>query len=56
MNQVSVDSRFPVSPVEETLAAIRECLDRIRFGSIAITLHEGKIVQFDITEKRRIGR
>ena len=27
-----------------------------RFGSIAITLHEGKVVQLDVTEKRRLAR
>jgi hypothetical protein len=44
------------SLAEDALHAIREHLQRIRFGSIAITVHEGKIVQLDITEKRRIGR
>ena len=43
-------------PADEALAAIRAHLDRIRFGSIAITVHEGRIVQLDVTEKTRIGR
>lgn len=47
----------PASPtsVEETLAAIREYLTQIRFGSIALTIHEGKVVQLDVTEKRRLA-
>lgn len=31
-------------------------LHRIRFGSIAITVHDGRIVQLDVTEKRRLAR
>jgi hypothetical protein len=44
----------PVAPVDEAVRAIIDSIDRIRFGSIAITLHEGKVVQLDITEKRRL--
>lgn len=40
--------------MDEGVRAIFEGLGRIRFGSIAITLHDGKIVQLDITEKRRL--
>lgn len=39
---------------EEALAAIRQYLQTIRFGSIALTIHEGRIVQLDVTEKRRL--
>jgi hypothetical protein len=42
-------------PVETVLAAIREYLDTIRFGSIALTIHEGRVVQLDVTEKRRLS-
>ena len=45
----------PLSGPEEALAAIRDCLRTIRFGSIALTIHEGRIVQFDVTEKRRLA-
>ena len=41
---------------EEALAAIREQLQRLRFGAIAITVHDGRIVQLEITEKRRLAR
>ncbi|WP_114954365.1 YezD family protein [Sphingosinicella terrae] len=40
----------------EALAAIRATLERLRFGTIAITVHEGRVVQLDITEKRRLAR
>lgn len=42
-------------PEDSALAAIRESLGRLRFGSIAVTVHDGRIVQLDITEKRRFG-
>jgi hypothetical protein len=44
------------SAPEEALAAIRDCLQRIRFGAIAVTIHEGRVVQLDVTEKRRLTR
>jgi hypothetical protein len=39
---------------EEAIAAIRDYLQTIRFGSIALTIHEGRIVQLDVTEKKRL--
>jgi hypothetical protein len=45
----------PVHP-NDAIDAIRETLARIRFGSIAITVHDGRIVQLDVTEKRRLAR
>ena len=42
------------SSPEEAIAAIRDYLQTIRFGSIALTIHEGRIVQLDVTEKRRL--
>lgn len=41
---------------EDALAAIRDYLQSLRFGSIAITVHDGRIVQLDVTEKRRLAR
>jgi hypothetical protein len=41
---------------DEALAAIREYLQRLRFGAIAITVHDGRVVQLEITEKRRLAR
>ncbi|MFA7595830.1 MAG: YezD family protein [Novosphingobium sp.] len=40
--------------VEESLANIREALLSLRYGSIAITIHEDRIVQIDVTEKKRL--
>lgn len=41
---------------DEALAAMGQELRKIRFGSIAVTIHDGKVVQLDVTEKRRIAR
>ena len=46
----------PSGTPDEALAAIRDCLRTLRFGSIALTIHEGRIVQFDVTEKRRLAK
>ena len=40
---------------EPALTALHESVRRLRFGSIAVTVHDGRIVQLDITEKRRFG-
>ena len=39
---------------EDSLASVREALTGLRYGGIQLTVHEGRIVQIDITEKRRL--
>ena len=51
----TLDASAP-AVAENALATIREQLSRLRFGSIAITVHDGRIVQLDVTEKRRLAR
>ena len=41
--------------LEECLAAIREALGRVRFGQVTITIHEGRVVQLEVTEKQRLA-
>lgn len=40
--------------IEESLANIREALIALRYGLVAITVHEDRVVQIDVTEKKRI--
>lgn len=48
----STDNRG--APVrEEAINLIVEALGRLRFGAINLTVHEGKLVQVDITERKR---
>jgi hypothetical protein len=41
--------------VEDSLANIREALLALHYGSVAITVHENRIVQIDVTEKKRLN-
>lgn len=40
--------------LEESVASVREALTGLRYGTIALTIHEGRVVQIDVTEKRRL--
>ncbi|HKT84896.1 MAG TPA: YezD family protein [Novosphingobium sp.] len=40
--------------IEESLNSVREALLRLHYGMIALTIHEDRIVQIDVTEKRRL--
>ena len=37
------------------LHVVEEALGRIRFGVIQLTVHDGKLMQVDITERRRLA-
>lgn len=49
----SQTARTTLSANNDPLEIVRQSLARIRFGAIQLTVHEGKLVQVDITEKRR---
>ena len=51
-----IDSSPTRDGLDETPSAIRESLDGLAFGSIAVTVHDGRVVQLDVTEKRRLAR
>lgn len=38
---------------DRVTAALREALARLDYGAIALTVHGGRVVQMEITEKRR---
>ncbi len=40
--------------VEESIASVREALTGLRYGNVSLTVHEGRVVQIDVTEKRRL--
>jgi hypothetical protein len=35
------------------LAAVADALGKLRFGSVHLTVHEGRVVQLDVTERQR---
>lgn len=55
----SNNAQPPLAPeaaklLEEGLANVREALSGLKFGNVSLTVHEGRIVQIDVTEKRRL--
>jgi hypothetical protein len=44
------DARF----LEECIANLRRTLSGLKYGSIIVTVHEGRVVQIDVTEKLRL--
>lgn len=43
-------------PVPDTaLDHLTAELSRLNFGSVQVTVHDGRIVQIDVTERRRFG-
>ena len=45
-----------LADADDAVSQIRELLLNLRYGSIAITVHDGRVVQLDVTEKRRLAR
>lgn len=40
--------------IEESLANVREALCGLKYGNVSLTVHEGRVVQIDVTEKKRL--
>jgi hypothetical protein len=39
----------------EHLRLIAEALEKLRYGVIQLTVHDGKLMQVDVTERRRFS-
>ena len=39
----------------EALAVISDALSRLRFGAIQLTVHDGRVMQIDVTERKRLN-
>ena len=39
--------------IEQAIVAVRDALARLRYGTVALTLHDGRIVQIEVSEKIR---
>lgn len=37
------------------LSAIAEAITRLRFGAVVLTVHDGRLVQMDVTERQRFS-
>ena len=38
----------------EALALVSEALGRLRYGAIQLTVHDGRVMQIDVTERKRL--
>jgi hypothetical protein len=47
------DRDSPNNTASDPMALVREALAKLKFGAISLTIHEGKLVQIEVTEKRR---
>lgn len=36
------------------IALVGEALSRLRYGAIQLTVHDGKVMQIDVTERKRL--
>ena len=50
----SVTPLRPETGANDLLKLLQFELGRIKFGSIHMAIQDGKVVQFDVTEKRRL--
>lgn len=47
-------NRPATAGADAMLAVVTNALDRLRFGDIRLTVHEGRLVQIDVTERTRL--
>jgi hypothetical protein len=43
------------TPTAVPLTAIAEAVAKLRFGAVVLTVHDGKLVQMDVTERQRFS-
>lgn len=42
-------------PLDAPIGAVLDALGRMRFGVIQLTVHDGRLVQVDVTERKRFA-
>jgi len=51
------DDRRSLSSAEDAAAAaisaVTEAISRLRYGAIGLTVHDGRVVQLEVTERQR---
>lgn len=45
----------PAASFPEPVRTVLDALAKLRFGAIQLTVHEGKLVQVDVTERKRFS-
>lgn len=46
-------SASPDDAAATAISAVAEAIARLRYGAIGLTVHDGKVVQLEVTERRR---
>ncbi|TCJ39550.1 YezD family protein [Parafrankia sp. BMG5.11] len=49
----AVPERFDPALLPEHLRVVAEALERLSYGVVQLTVHDGKLMQVDVTERRR---
>jgi hypothetical protein len=42
-------------PLPDAIQSVIDALAKLKFGAIQLTVHEGKLVQVDVTERKRFA-
>jgi hypothetical protein len=45
----------PAGILPEVLGVISDALARLRYGAIQLTVHDGRVMQIDVTERKRLA-
>lgn len=55
MPQDNKRSGDPAALLPEALGVVSDALSRLRYGAIQLTVHDGRVMQIDVTERKRLG-
>ncbi len=53
MSAIKEAAKSGSEEVPRAIQTVLEALDRLKFGAIQLTVHEGRLVQVDVTERHR---
>jgi hypothetical protein len=53
MNTITTERTSPDSPKTDWLEVVRQNVANLRFGSVQITVHDGRVTQVESIEKTR---
>ena len=45
----------PAQAGSAVLSAVADAVQRLRFGVVQLTVHDGRVVQLDVTDRQRFG-
>ncbi|MDE8650112.1 YezD family protein [Novosphingobium album (ex Liu et al. 2023)] len=52
-NQISTGQDAGKDKSNPALSAVAEAVARLRYGAVHLTIHDGRVVQLDVTERQR---